>query len=119
MFWSLLQTTDQPLVPNPPQGGSIVSTSRDEVTETTIWTLSNGVTVVLKNTDFEDNKVMFSAQKWGGTSAVSDDDYLSASQASGLAASSGLGAFTATALAKRTRVCKPLTPTSCVKPHCT
>ena len=94
-------TTDQPLVPNPPQGGSIVSTARDEVTETTIWTLSNGVTVVLKNTDFEDNKVMFSAQKWGGTSTVSDDDYLSASQASGLAASSGLGAFTATALAKR------------------
>ena len=93
--------TDQPLVASPPTGGRVVRESLDEATQTTIWELSNGITVVLKPTDFEDHTVLFSAMKWGGTSMVSEEDYIPAMQAGGLAASSGLGTFDATALSKR------------------
>jgi zinc protease len=94
-------TTDQPLVPSPPEAGHVVKTTRDEVTDTTTWELSNGVNVVLKVTDFEDDTVIFNAMKWGGISSVSEANYIPATQAGGLAASSGLGEFNAIALTKR------------------
>ena len=94
-------TTDAPLVPNPPKGGSVTRAQSDEVTGATIWELSNGIKVILKPTDFEDNTVLMHGFRWGGTSTVSDQDYVPAAQAASLAASSGLGSWTSTTLPKR------------------
>ena len=67
----------------------------------TEWTLSNGVRVVLKPTDFKNDEVLFSAFSPGGHGLVSDQDYLAAATASSVVQEGGLGTFDAIALEKK------------------
>jgi zinc protease len=55
------------------------------------WTLSNGARVILKPTDFDNDKVLFESISKGGTSQYGDEDYVSADLASKVAYMSGLG----------------------------
>ncbi len=55
------------------------------------WTLSNGITVIAKQTDFRNDELLFSAHSPGGRSLVADGDYVSALYAAGLVAGSGAG----------------------------
>ncbi|HQV31278.1 MAG TPA: insulinase family protein [Calditrichia bacterium] len=95
------QVSDQPLLPDEPAGGKIVSESRIADIDVTEWTLSNGVKVILKPTAFQNEQVLFSAYSPGGHSLVSDADYASASLADNLIAESGVGDFDPIALEKK------------------
>src|SRR5690606_31742786 len=66
----------------------------------TEWTLDNGVRVVLKPTDFEEDEVRFFAFSPGGTSLVGDDELVPALTAATVIASSGLGDLDPTGLQK-------------------
>src|SRR5262249_23946503 len=83
-----------------PKSGSVVKTSTKETSGITEWELSNGAKVVLKPTNFKNDEVVFRAFKFGGTSLVSDKDYIPASTATQIVTSGGLGKFSATDLRK-------------------
>jgi len=93
--------SDAPLVAVVPTPGRIVSDSAIPELGATIWTLSNGVRVVLKPTDFKADEVMMRAFSPGGSSLVSDADYPSAMLATTIAERGGLAGFDATELMKK------------------
>ncbi|MCM1504754.1 MAG: insulinase family protein [Muribaculum sp.] len=94
------QVKTEPLIPQLPAPGKIVSTSKDEHWDATVWKLSNGATVIVKPTTFKDNEILFQAYAPGGTSMLSSDydnilrvfDYVTST--------SGLGDYTASDLNK-------------------
>ena len=91
----------QPLVEAPPAPGEIVKENKIAELDVTEWTLSNGVRVVLKPTDFKNDEVLFSAFSPGGHGLVSDQDYLAAATASSVMQEGGLGTFDAIGLEKK------------------
>ncbi|WEA04027.1 M16 family metallopeptidase [Mucilaginibacter sp. SJ] len=92
--------SSKPLLAKEPIAGKIVSEQRDEVLGTTTLTLSNGVKVLLKPTDFKNDQIVFTAFSPGGTSLYSDLDFQSASNAAGIINASGAGNYTPTELGK-------------------
>ena len=82
---------DVPLLANAPEPGTIDSEERIESIDAVRWTLSNGITVIAKQTDFRDDEVLFRAFSPGGHSLVTDEDHLSARYATQLVAGSGAG----------------------------
>jgi zinc protease len=76
-----------------PAAGRVVSERQVPATGVTEWTLSNGARVVLKPTDFKQDEITVTAFSKGGHSLVSDADYLSASNATGIISQSGVGQF--------------------------
>ncbi|MEE2755226.1 MAG: insulinase family protein [Myxococcota bacterium] len=95
------KVVNQPLVARPPQPGKVISEKKDPVLGTTEWLLSNGLTVILKPTNFDDNNISFSAWRRGGHSLVRDEEFSSASIASNLASQSGIGAYSRNELTKK------------------
>jgi len=89
-----------PLLSHEPVAGKTVKQESDEVLHTTTLTLSNGVKVVLKPTDFQNNQVLLSGFAPGGTSLYSDTDFQSAKYAAGITSISGLGNYNASDLRK-------------------
>ncbi len=87
------QVSEEPLVQNLPESGSIVEEKIDEELGITRWTLSNGAKVVLKPTDFKNDQVLFSAISPGGTSLVPDSIFIPAHFADAIIGQSGLGKF--------------------------
>lgn len=92
-----------PLLETPPpvDGATVVSRDARPVLGATVLTLSNGVRVWLKPTDFKDDEVILEAQSAGGVSLADDAHYYSASAASSLHDASGLGRFDQHALYDR------------------
>jgi len=93
--------SDLPLVPNKPSPGAVTETNMIDTLDVTEWTLENGVRVVVKPTDFEEDEVRFTASSPGGLSQVSDSAYAFARHAASVVGRSGVGAFTQTALEKK------------------
>ena len=91
---------EEALVTEEPTKGSIVARRYLPTADATEWTLSNGMTVVYKVTDFKDDEILFSAFSPGGHSLVSDDDYIPAVTATSIMTESGIGDFTKTELDK-------------------
>lgn len=92
-------TVNKPLIAQAPKAGSVVSESKNEKIGVTTLTLSNGVKVVLKPTDFKNDQIIFTSFAKGGASLASNDDYVSAENAN-LIAQSGVGDFNPTQLSK-------------------
>ena len=67
----------------------------------TEWKLKNGLKVILKSTDFQNDQILFSAFSPGGSSLFADDDLPSGVWGSQILAGSGLGAFKAAELEKK------------------
>jgi zinc protease len=88
------------LVSAAPTPGRVVSERAIPELGLTEWRLSNGITVVLKPTDFKDDEIVMQAFSPGGTSLAPDDRYLSASMATGVVTASGVGGFSAVDLRK-------------------
>lgn len=84
-----------------PTGGKVVSSKTIPNVNVTLWTLSNGVRVLVKPTDFKADEVLMSASSPGGASLASDADYMSAGFASQIVALSGLGNFNRVDLGKK------------------
>ena len=82
---------DVPLLATLPTPGSIIAEEPIESVDAVRWTLSNGITVIAKQTDFRNDELLFSAHSPGGHSLVADGDYVSALHAAGLVAGSGAG----------------------------
>ncbi len=60
------------LITKAPTPGTIVSEKHHAAADVYEWTLSNGATVVLKETDFKSDEIVFAATSAGGTSVVDD-----------------------------------------------
>ncbi len=66
----------------------------------TEWVLGNGVRVLLKPSDFQQDEVLLNAMSWGGTSLYDDKDHRSADASNALQEQMGFGEFDAVALEK-------------------
>ncbi len=94
------KVTQGPLVPEVPIAGKVVRKSIVEGTDIESWTLSNGAQVLIKDTDFTADEVLFRAISKGGASLAEDKDYLSAQFATDAVSQGGLGNFSADSLRK-------------------
>ena len=92
---------DAPLLPAIPEGSPVMVEETVDEVGITIWTLENGVRVLLKPTDFKDDEVRFSATSPGGSSLGSDEHFVSANRAATLVTRAGVGEFDDTALQKK------------------
>ncbi|MFD0964036.1 M16 family metallopeptidase [Pseudofulvibacter geojedonensis] len=75
------ETVQESLFTALPTKGSITKETKNEKLGITTLTLSNGATVKYKKTDFKNDEIVFQAQSYGGTSLISDKDYLAANLA--------------------------------------
>ena len=91
---------DVPLLATIPSPGSITTEEHIASIDAQRWTLSNGITVIAKQTDFRDDEVEFSAFSPGGHSLVADEDHVSAIYAAQLIGGSGVGPHDNVALEK-------------------
>jgi len=91
---------DQPLVPDPPPAGRVVRERVDSALGLHDWTLSNGVRVLVKPTDFKADQILVSSFSPGGVSRSADPGSLSSQFASTLALLGGVGRFSAIDLQK-------------------
>ncbi len=88
------------LMPVPPKAGAIVAEKRLEALGVTQLTLSNGLQVWLKPTDFKADQVLMSAVRFGGQSLASQDDQFNARYANGIVGAMGLGQYSPTEVTK-------------------
>ena len=88
------------LVEVAPKAGRIKKVTTNEVLGTTEWTLSNGVRVVIKPTEFKQDEILFQGVSKGGTSLVATEDLPSSILASTIVDFSGLGDMSMTDLQK-------------------
>lgn len=92
--------TDKPLLSQTLTPGKVSSEKKIAELGITELTLSNGVKVVLKPTDFKNDEIGFRAFSPGGSSLYSDADYQSAAFAATLVDNSGIAEFSPVQLPK-------------------
>ena len=90
----------RPLVERAPKAATITATSRVPEVGVTNWTLSNGVRVILKPTDFNADEVLILGTSPGGASLMTPTEFPRAREATTLVTEGGVGAFTQTDLQK-------------------
>ena len=83
-----------------PAPGKIVSTKKNDVLGTVDFTLSNGVTVTLKHTDFKNDQVLMSAIRPGGKNTYGVSDKYNAEYMIPVISSMGVGEFSPVDLKK-------------------
>jgi zinc protease len=93
--------SEEPLIAAAPIPGAIVSENVIEEIGVTEWTLSNGIKVILKPTDFKNDQLIFRASSPGGNSLVDDKDYIPALTAASIIAQGGVGKFNQIELDKK------------------
>ena len=86
------KVSDEPLMKETPAGGKVVKTE-DGVFGSKVLTLSNGVKVVLKKTDFKADEVRMQAFSTGGNSMFDDKDAVQFKLMNQVAGLGGLGNF--------------------------
>ncbi len=86
--------SDKPLMDKLPAPGKVTSTQTDSLILTTTITLSNGIKVILKPTEFKNDQILINGYSFGGTSLASDQDFTSADMAGNVIPSSGIADFT-------------------------
>jgi zinc protease len=84
-------TAGRALVETPPAAGTVTATRTLADLGITVLTLSNGVEVWLKPTDFKNDQVVFGAYALGGTSLASERAFPSAELATSLVGVGGVG----------------------------
>ncbi|MDZ4745886.1 MAG: insulinase family protein [bacterium] len=90
----------KPLMSNTPTPGTIVSRSQLSDVGAEQWTLSNGAKVVVKQTDFKDDEILFSAWSYGGESLGDERDQATLGVAASIVDAGGLGEFSTPMLTK-------------------
>jgi zinc protease len=83
----------KPLMAKEPVTGKITDEKQISELGITQLKLSNGVTVLLKSTDFKNDEILFSASSFGGTSLCSDQDAISGGFGGFIIGQSGVGDF--------------------------
>ncbi len=83
-----------------PASGKIASEKTLPDLQVTQLTFENGVTVLLKPTDFKNDEILLTGFRFGGSSLYSDADALNAQYAAMVASQMGVGSFSPTDLRK-------------------
>lgn len=83
-----------------PEKGRILFTKKLNDIGAVEYKLSNGARVVLKNTDFKNDEILFTAESPGGQSLYPEEDHQSAMNAASIMNESGVGEFSKTELQK-------------------
>jgi zinc protease len=83
-----------------PKTGSLVSKEKNEKVGLTTLKLSNGATVIFKQTEFKSDQVLFTAFSKGGMSLVEDSEFHKVRFGMGVIGSSGVGNFSENDLEK-------------------
>lgn len=86
------KVSDEPLMKESPAAGKVVKEENGPF-GSTVWTLSNGVRVVLKPTDFKADQIMMRAFSPGGTSLFGTKEPLQLKMLNEVAGVGGLGNF--------------------------
>ena len=86
--------SNKPLIDKLLPAGKVTDTKIDSAILMTTLTLSNGVKVLLKPTEFKNDQILINGYSFGGTSLASDQDYTSADLAAGIVGSSGVADVT-------------------------
>jgi zinc protease len=94
------EVSSKPLLSAIPAPGNIKSEEENKEFNITTITLSNGVKVLLKPTDFKNDQIIFNGFASGGTSLYSDADYQSAANAAGIISANGVGNYSTGELSK-------------------
>lgn len=66
--------SNEPLIPELPAPGKITDTKVDQLFGATVLTLSNGIKVVLKHTDFKKDQIVMTATSPGGSTLFGNKD---------------------------------------------
>ncbi|HMM11303.1 MAG TPA: insulinase family protein [Bacteroidales bacterium] len=93
--------TDEPLLAVKPQPLSNLPKPVDKGLGVQEFNLANGITLVVKPTDFKNDEILFTAFVSGGTSLASDEAVFAASVMPRMIQGSGIGNFSATDLQKK------------------
>ena len=91
---------NEPLIAKLPKPGKIVKETKNNVLGFTELTLSNGVKVILKQTDFKADEIKMFADSKGGSSLYDEKDWANTELFDAVLATSGLGEFDNTELEK-------------------
>lgn len=94
------EVIDEPLIASPPTAGKITKEEKDEAMDATVWTLQNGMKVILKNTDFKDDEIIMTGTSVGGYSQYAVQDPINSKMMNGVIRLGGVGNFSATDLPK-------------------
>lgn len=84
----------EPLIPNLPAPGKIVSEKALDQWGATELTLSNGVKVIVKSTKFKADEILFTAEAFRGTAPLSADNNTDIKNIELVLSSNGLGTYT-------------------------
>jgi len=93
------EVSTEPLVPELKSKVKVKKIT-DDIYGAKLITLSNGMKIHVKQTDYSPNKIIFRATSWGGNSLYSNDEYINSSNV-GLVRQGGLGNFSAVELNKK------------------
>lgn len=94
------EVSDTKLIDKAPLAGKIVKEDKNGKFGSTVWTLSNGVQVIIKPTTFKDDEIRFNAKRSGGRSLFTQADAAEASVLTAVSELGGLGKFDDSALSK-------------------
>ena len=91
---------DKPLIAKAIKAGRVSKETKNTALDAVEWTLSNGIKVILKPTQFRQDEISFSGFSFGGTSLLSDSEWEATRSIMSVVSSSGVGEFSATTLNK-------------------
>lgn len=94
------KVSDEPLMAEKPQGGKIVSEKENPLFGATELTLSNGVKVIIKKTDFKADQILMKGVSLGGSSLFPDSEIINIKQINDVMGIGGLGNFSKVELEK-------------------
>lgn len=94
------KVSNEPLISGKLKGGKIISEKSGEIFGTTKLTLSNGVTVYVKKTDYKADEILMRGVSLGGSSLFPDKDALNIAQLNEVALIGGIGNFNKVNLSK-------------------
>jgi zinc protease len=83
-----------------PTPGKVLTEKENKEVGFVTWTLSNGVTVIAKSTEFKNDQVLMSASRYGGQFLYDTKDRYSAENAATVIQQMGVGEFSPTDLQK-------------------
>lgn len=81
--------------------GSKVKKTADDRFGSTVWTLKNGVKVVVQPTDYKTDEILLDITSGGGLSVLADNEVMTANNLPGYVIQAGVGKFNASDLRKQ------------------
>ena len=94
------KVSNEPLISKTPKPGKVVSSKENTIYGTTTLTLSNGVKVIVKKTDFKADEIRMKGVSLGGNSLIPSSEIINIKTLDDVVELGGLGNFSAVNLQK-------------------